>query len=99
MTLNAIWQRECGLAGTDLTVRQASQFQFLMEVDMAKKISPADNSANIALPDLFLISPFKSVAQGLNNALREFVDDLSGELDDEAMRCCSLQQGGLALRA
>lgn len=35
------------------------------------------------LPDLFLISPFKSVASGLTNALRECTDEWAAEVDDE----------------
>lgn len=37
------------------------------------------------LPDIFLISPFKSVAQGLNNALRDCVDKWAKGVDDQAV--------------
>ncbi|MCE3605777.1 AAA domain-containing protein [Massilia sp. P8910] len=37
------------------------------------------------LPDLFLISPFKSVAQELTSLLRERVDEWAGEADDDAI--------------
>ena len=37
------------------------------------------------LPDIFLISPFKSVAQGLNEALRDCLDEWASEVDEEAV--------------
>ncbi|HEX8614050.1 MAG TPA: AAA domain-containing protein [Telluria sp.] len=37
------------------------------------------------LPDLFLITPFKSVAQGLTGLLRARVDEWAGQADDDAV--------------
>lgn len=37
------------------------------------------------LPDIFLISPFKSVAQGLNNALRDCIDEWAKGVDEESV--------------